>query len=155
LSDPILDQTAAAAAIERSRSMRALARATRARSVYWRAVADAMRQHSRAIKRSAAARAIRWSLEGAAGSGRSEADVRARLAALIEGGNLPVRPPRSIWAGRSAGGRTCVACQTVLGPGETEYELDGAAGSDGDRRALVLHLRCLELWTLEAERRCD
>jgi hypothetical protein len=97
-----------AAAIEPSRSVRALARATGARSVYWRAVADARRQHSQAIKRRATAATIRWSVRAGAGTG--------------------------------------VACQTAPGSGETEYELDGP---------LVLHLRCLERWALELERRPD
>jgi hypothetical protein len=78
-----------------------------------------------------------------------EPAIRERIRELIHAGQVPEQPPTSIWAVPSQGGRPCSVCAGPFAIGETEYEV--RVGTT----ALLLHLRCVELWAIEAEQRAD
>jgi hypothetical protein len=88
-------------------------------------------------------------LSGGAGSPEPEPDIRARIGRLIDGGTLPGRPPTRIWAGRSRGDRPCGACGGPFAAGEVEYAITVGVTQ------LLMHIRCVELWAIEAEQRAD
>jgi hypothetical protein len=72
----------------------------------------------------------------------SESAIRAQLRRLIEGDILPRGAPKAVDVGRSQGRRRCTGCSVHFQLGDIEYEIftDQMVG-------LVLHRRCIELWT--------
>jgi hypothetical protein len=72
----------------------------------------------------------------------SEAAIRAQLRGLLEGGILPRGSPKAVVAGQSEGRRRCAGCSVHFQPGDVEYEI-----TTDQTVNLVLHRRCMELWT--------
>jgi hypothetical protein len=71
----------------------------------------------------------------------SEAAIRAQLRRLLEGGILPRWAP-TVVAGQSEGRRRCTGCRVHFQRGDVEYAIIVA-----QTVSLVLHRRCIELWT--------
>jgi len=72
----------------------------------------------------------------------SESAIRAQLRRLVDGGILPRDASKAVEAGRSQGRRRCTACGVHFQPGDIEYET-----ITDQMVSLVLHRRCIELWT--------
>jgi hypothetical protein len=72
----------------------------------------------------------------------SEAAIRAQLRGLLEGGILPRGAPKTVVAGQSEGRRRCTGCSVHFQRGDVEYEI-----ITDQIVSLVLHRRCIELWT--------
>ena len=72
-------------------------------------------------------------------------DERALYARALEGirtGELPGKPPKSVWAG-NGGGDLCVLCGKHVRSNDVEYEVQDSTG-----RVFLFHLRCHAVWQL-------
>lgn len=72
----------------------------------------------------------------------SESAIRAQLRGLLEAGILPQGPAKALVVGQNQGQRRCTACSVHFQRGDVEYEIIVAKTV-----SLVLHRRCIELWT--------
>jgi hypothetical protein len=59
-------------------------------------------------------------------------------------GELPQIPTPRAWAGNGSG-ELCSACESYIGAGEIEYEVEWQRGSD--TRLLRFHELCYRLWS--------
>jgi hypothetical protein len=90
-------------------------------------------------------RRVRFAIGGGSGNRDipvSESAIRAQLRRLVEDGILPRGTPKAVGAGRSQGRRRCTGCSVHFQPGDIEYEI-----ITDEMVSLVLHRRCIELWT--------
>jgi hypothetical protein len=68
-------------------------------------------------------------------------EIRLRIRQLLDDGVLPREEVRSVSVRRSDDSN-CLACGVAFAPADSEYEVTTSRG-----RLLLLHRRCLELWT--------
>ena len=71
----------------------------------------------------------------------SEAAVLERLRSLVESRVLPLVRPTRVWAGPCREAHACIACGTIIGVGETEFDLVLASAVK-----VVFHPGCMNLW---------
>jgi hypothetical protein len=71
-----------------------------------------------------------------------ELEIRARIRAMIETGQLPCDEPEATWAGTGEGKR-CAACAEAILSTEFEFEVDFRG------RSLRLHRLCHAIWLEE------
>ena len=69
----------------------------------------------------------------------SDAVVLERLRSLVASRALPLTRPTRVWAGPCHEAHTCIACGTIIGVGETEFDLVLASAQE-----VFFHPRCLE-----------
>jgi hypothetical protein len=79
-----------------------------------------------------------------------DTELRCRVRARIENGQLPAMVSESIF-GRYGSGHVCVACDQPITGIEVEYEF--VDYRDGVR--LCLHLGCHAVWQIECARRAS
>ena len=72
----------------------------------------------------------------------SEDVVLERLRGLIQSRVLPLTRPRRVWAGPCREEHACMACDTIIGVGETEVDLVLAYAAV----KVFFHPRCMNLW---------
>ena len=70
-----------------------------------------------------------------------EAAVLERLRSLVASRVLPLTRPTRVWAGPCREAHTCIACGSIIGVGETEFDLVVASA-----QKVFFHPRCLNLW---------
>jgi hypothetical protein len=69
-----------------------------------------------------------------------ELSIRARIRAMVEGGELPCEESGKVWAGRG-GGTHCAACGEIIESTEIEFEVEL-----GPNTVLRLHRLCHHIW---------
>ena len=72
----------------------------------------------------------------------SDAAILERLGSLIQSRVLPLTRPRRVWAGPCREAHACMACDTIIGVGETEVDLVLAYAAV----KVFFHPRCMNLW---------
>jgi hypothetical protein len=76
---------------------------------------------------------------------QTEADVRKRVRALMEGGIGPRLSPRSVWGSPCRDVHSCAACGDTIALGDTEFEANASADV-----IIFLHRQCFYFWQREA-----
>jgi hypothetical protein len=71
----------------------------------------------------------------------SEAAVLERLRGLVQRGVLPLTRPTRVWGGACREEHPCIACSTIIGVGEIEFDVVLASAVK-----VFFHPRCLNLW---------
>jgi len=71
--------------------------------------------------------------------------IRARIRAMVEGGELPCEESGKVWAGRG-NGTHCAACGETIESTEIEFEVQIGPGT-----VLRLHRLCHYLWQEECQ----
>jgi len=74
-----------------------------------------------------------------------ESELRTRIRAQIEQGELPSEVPTTIWGGNGSGEK-CSACDKPIERNEVEFEYSIGAAS------IRFHRLCHGLWQIECER---
>jgi len=80
-------------------------------------------------------------IRGGGESPVSQTAVLERLRSLVESGVLPLVRPTRVWAGPCREAHACIGCGTIIGVGETEFDLVLASADK-----VFFHPRCMNLW---------
>ncbi len=71
----------------------------------------------------------------------NKAAVLERLRGLVQRGVLPLTRPARVWAGPCRETHACIACGTIIGMGEMEFDVVLASAIK-----VFFHPKCLNLW---------
>jgi hypothetical protein len=75
---------------------------------------------------------------------KDDAELKRIITEKRRLGRLPHIPTRRAWAGNGSGA-PCSLCESAIGAGDIEYEVEWQQGSD--TRLLRFHELCYRLWS--------